>query len=272
MRWLLVALALVAFVPVAFAADYPVPVLRGSDDFVPATPQYYPWDGFYFGGQVTYGNADADFTTSSGPLVAFALRNTVLENEQDPSQYQVLGHADTGAAGVGAFIGYNTQWDSAILGVDFNYTHSSFNAVASSYPIDRLVSTSVGTYDVDITSSGSMHIEDFGVLRARFGFAAANFMPYATLGFAVGRADLSLSATVAGTQTLTSGAVSPYSFTQSQSKDSVFLYGYAAGGGLDVALTPNIFARGEYEFIQWAPVWQINSHLNIVKLGLGVKM
>lgn len=278
MRRLLVALALMGLVSDALAADYTAPVLRGSDSFLPATPAYFHWSGFYAGGQVTYGSGNADFSSATDPLIAFALRNTTLESTVGVSQWNVLGTADTGAAGFGGFVGYNTQWDDVVLGLELNYTRSSFNIVAPNNPIALNVTNSDGNFNTLSSASASMKIEDFAVVRARAGWAFNNFLPYATAGFAVGRADLAVSSTVELQNTINPipnpapiCALAPCVITSGQTKTSAFLYGYAVGGGLEVALTRNIFARGEYEYIQWAPIWQITSHLNMTRLGVGLK-
>jgi opacity protein-like surface antigen len=60
-------------------------------------------------------------------------------------------------------------------------------------------------------------------------------------------------------------------FPQDQSKSDAYLYGFSAGAGLDVALTNSIFARGEYEFIDFQRLWQIATTMHNLRLGLGVK-
>ena len=49
------------------------------------------------------------------------------------------------------------------------------------------------------------------------------------------------------------------------------IVGYAAGGGLEVALTQNIFVRGEYEFIDFQRPWQIATTMHNFRAGLGVR-
>jgi outer membrane immunogenic protein len=279
MRRMLVALALLGLVSEAFAADYSPPVLRGSDAFLPATPTYFRWSGFYAGGQVTYGVGSADFSSATDPLTAFALRNTVLEGEVGVSSWNVLGTADTGAAGFGGFVGYNTQWDDVVLGLELNYTRSSLNITSPSNPLALNVTDSEGNFNVFSSGSASEKIVDFAVVRARAGWAFNNFLPYATAGLAVGRADLNVTSTLLVQNTIAPPLPNPVPacvlatcvITSSQNKTAAFLYGYAVGGGLEVALTRNIFARGEYEYIQWAPIWQITSHINITRLGVGLK-
>jgi outer membrane immunogenic protein len=277
MRRLLVAIGLLGLASNAFAADYELPALRGTTGFLPATPRYFRWEGFYFGGQVTYGSANADFFAATQPLIAFSLRQLVLESVAAPSTWQVLGSSDTTSAGFGGFVGYNMQWDNAVVGLELNYTRSSFTNVAPSSPIGREVTAGGNTYDVTLTASGSMHVQDFVTMRSRGGWAFGNYLPYAMFGVAVGRADLSVSTNVTGTQTGPNPnpppdtIVVPFSFTNNKSKNQAFIYGYTIGAGLEVALTPNIFVRGEIEHIQWAALWQISSNLNIGRAAVGLK-
>ena len=189
------------------------------------------------------------------------------------TQWMVLGTRATGAAGLGGFMGYNFQWDNAIIGLEFNYTHSSLDAGAPSTPLARRQTVGGLINDVTLDASGSQHITDFATTRARLGWAIGNFMPYATLGLAFGRADMSLSTTVTDVESdpRTAQVVGVFSFSQSQTKNGAYLYGFAGGGGLDFALTQNIFARGEYEYIKWQRLWQIESGIHNFRAGLGVK-
>jgi outer membrane immunogenic protein len=280
MRWLLPALGLIGLSSTALAADYDLPTLRGSDMFVPASPTYFSWDGFYVGGQLAYGNANADFTNSTQSLLSFAMRDLVFEQEAQPSTIQLLGPSDVGGTGIGGFVGYNAQFDNAILGLEFNYTHTGFDAVAPDSPIGRLtgVLSNGSQYNFYLTANGSMHTTDVGVLRARAGYVVGNFMPYITVGAAAGRADLALSVSCSCQQVTPNPnnpnlppSVIDFSFTQGQSKNAAYLFGYTGGFGVDFALTQNIFARAEYEYIAWSPVWAISSHVQFGRVGLGAK-
>jgi hypothetical protein len=112
MRWVIYALAVSMLAPPALAAD--VDVLRGSEAVVPALPVGYPtftrWSGFYAGGQLSYGDAEVNFSRATAPIVGFSLRNTQVEQQAAPSQWQVLGRDANNAFGGGGFLGYNTQW------------------------------------------------------------------------------------------------------------------------------------------------------------------
>jgi opacity protein-like surface antigen len=112
---------------------------------------------------------------------------------------------------------------------------------------------------------------DYGSLRVRAGWVLGNFLPYAFGGLAVGRSDISRSSTVSGTETTGSGVVTPFSFTNSETKDSAYMYGFAVGGGLDVALTSNIYVRGELEYVQFAPIDDIVVNIVTGRVAAGIK-
>jgi hypothetical protein len=68
----------------ALAADYELPILRGSSQppapvvsVGPAT--FTRWSGFYFGGNVSLGSATSDFSTATRPLVASSLQQLTVE-------------------------------------------------------------------------------------------------------------------------------------------------------------------------------------------------
>ena len=52
---------------------------------------------------------------------------------------------------------------------------------------------------------------------------------------------------------------------------SALTYGFSAGGGVDVALTPNVFVRGEFEYAQFAPISGIVAEIMTARVGAGLK-
>ena len=185
MRWVICTLFVLAFTPRALADDFDV--LRGSQPVGPAT--FTRWSGFYFGGQIGYGDAVTDFSHATQPLLAFSLRELALENEQHPSQWPVLGKVGDHTTGFGGFAGYNTQWQDLIVGVEANYTRTSLNATATSSPISRLVSAGGVAYGVSVfNGTGTLNLTDYGEVRARAGYIVGNLLPYGFVGFVVGRA------------------------------------------------------------------------------------
>jgi len=232
------------------------------------------WRGFYVGGQFSYSDGSANFSQSTKAPIAFSLRETVLENEFAPSNWQVLGTANHSAAGFGGFVGYNTVYlaptAKIVFGIEANYDQASLSLVAPSAAISRnLPADSLGNInDVTIKASGQVSNLDFGTLRARAGWAVGNFLPYAFAGFALGRADVNIAETTIVEQNPPSV---PFVFGGTAGKDGEWLYGFTVGGGLDYALTHHIFVRGEYEYVQFQPVAGTNIDVNTVRLGAGIK-
>ena len=89
MRWvsaiLPILLLILGMASPALAADYDLPILRGSSQppapvvtVGPAT--FTRWSRFYFGGNVSLGSATSDFSTATRPLVQFSLQHTTVES------------------------------------------------------------------------------------------------------------------------------------------------------------------------------------------------
>jgi opacity protein-like surface antigen len=268
------ALLAFAFVPSAFAEDLSwltappntnVPVVGG-------------WAGVYLGGQVSFSGASGDFSNTTQAPLAYVLRELALENDVEPSSWPVLGQANHDAAGFGGFVGYNTQYERLVLGVEANYDQANLSLTPLNSPISRLVSAGGTPYDVTVTGSGSVTDLDFGTLRARAGWALGNFLPYVFGGLAVGHSNVNVVATTFGVQNPPHGCPAgtnppcvPFSFTGTAGKNGEWMYGFTLGAGLDVALTRNVFLRAEYEYVQFAPVANLVVDVNTVRGGLAFK-
>ncbi|MFY9761003.1 MAG: outer membrane beta-barrel protein [Xanthobacteraceae bacterium] len=279
-RWFICAVVLLALTPRAFADD--LDILRGTESVGAAT--FPRWSGFYFGGQVSYSDGSASFNNATQPLLAFSLRELALEEDVMPSAWPVLGSGTSSSTGFGGFVGYSTQWQDLILGLEANYTHSPFTVTAPDVPIGRVVAANGNLYSVNIDGTGTLNVTDFGSLRARAGWVFNNYLPYGFAGVALGRASYSVTTLIDGQQNAETApspvipcdpAITPtcvdYSFSNSAGKTNTILYGFTVGGGVDVALTQNIFVRAEYEYIQFAPFASITAAISSVRVGAGLK-
>lgn len=271
MRVVVFCLAIIGFAGAAVAADLDDSVMRGSEVYQPEAPTYPRWNGFYAGGQVGYATSHMDFTRASATLVTHALRDSVLLNFgiQD---FPVLGQEDTQGKSYGVFFGYNSQWDAIVIGAELNYNRTSLLGSQSGSLSRRFLGGDGFIYDSTVTNSAAVHITDYGTLRARVGYIIGNFLPYATFGIAVGRADVSRTATVFSIQrhqdfTFVS-IIAPPPESEILTK---YLYGYSAGLGLEAAVLPNIFVRGEWEFIQFGPFSDMRANMNAARVGGGVR-
>ncbi|MGC1352024.1 MAG: outer membrane beta-barrel protein [Xanthobacteraceae bacterium] len=287
MRWVFCLAVMLGTATPALAADYDLPILRGSEPPAPVVTvgpaTFTRWSGFYVGGVASYNNATTDFINATQPLVAFSLRATTLEEQVHPSGIAVLGKGADSAFGGGAFLGYNTQWQDLILGVEATYTHTNLSTTATGSAVARIFPTV--TDAVALNASGHLNLTDYGEARFRAGYVVGNLLPYGFMGLAVGRASYSVS-TIANiaqpTNTgnpdyscLNTGVSTPtcqfISFTNSAGQDNALLWGFSVGAGLDWALTQNFFLRGEFEFVQFAPISNINLPLVSGRVGAGYK-
>lgn len=262
----------------AFAAD--MPALRGS-----YSPTYARWDGFYFGAQGGDSFASADFGNATQSMINYMLANTELQSVV--STWTSLPKGSTGGLSYGAFVGYNWQWDDVVLGAELNYNHMNHSIGASDtigpilVPGANLPDGSTVVYSVTLQSAASITIHDITTARMRAGWAFDRFLPYGFVGLAVGIADVSRFATLAGTtKTTTTTATPPVSTTallnlprdpQSQSQNGEFAYGFAAGLGLEAQLVGNVFARAEWEYIEFPNVSDFRVSVNSARLGIGLK-
>jgi outer membrane immunogenic protein len=271
MRLVGFVLAAVAFVHQAHAAD-PGGVLRGGM-FELGSPRYFPWSGVYGGGHWGYSSAAFETTDTTSELIAFILRDTIIENEAQVSQLTTLPNTGTTATTYGAFVGYNVQWDSVVLGFELNYNRGKIDTTAAD-ALGRSFQTSDGYfYNIDLSANAKVEVKDFATIRARAGYAAGRFLPYGMFAFAVGRVDKSSSATVDLTAEDISGAGRPplaLLETRTEARKDVFTFGWAAGGGVDIALLQNLFVRGEFEHLQFTTNG-VAVAINTVRAGAGVK-
>jgi outer membrane immunogenic protein len=277
-RCLVVVFCLLAFVTQTNAQDFDMPTLRGTSPFIPAAPTYTRWAGFYVGGQIGQSSTEMNFDSASKELVGYVLRQSSLEEDAELSDFGVLGKSYPSGLSYGAFIGYNVQFGDVVFGVDFHYNRSNFFANAPVTPITRVVGAGGLPYLVTLDGAASMRITDYGSARLRAGWILGNFLPYGTFGFAVGRADITRSARVFGQENPNDPCgppavnnCTPFNFSASDSKDAAFLYGWSAGGGMDVMLMPNVFVRGEVEYISFVKAQGILAQIGTARVGAGFK-
>lgn len=272
LRRVAAAVMMAASIGGAQAADMPDDSwLRGS--FTQESPGFMRWDGLQIGAQIGLSNMNADFGNAGSDQIAYILRNTTVQSEFSPSSWTTLPNVTTNSSQYGVFVGYNWQWSELVLGVDAAYNKPSKLETNASDSIGRQVTTSDSTvHRVFIDSSASLKLVDYATVRAKAGYAFAQFLPYATLGVAIGRFNYTTSSTVTDIWTPSGGTSTTFGpITQTDSKNNAITAGFLVGLGMDVALLPNVFLRGEWEFIAFAPVNGIRSQLNTGRVGLGVR-
>ena len=275
MRLVIASLVAIVSGHAALAADAPPfsPV-----DIMPGSPSYFDWSGVYFGGQIGYASATIDPANASASHTGYILRNTVLEAEAHVSQWTNLPATTSEGQSYGGFIGYNSQWDDVILGVEINYNRGALSGDAQGSIARNFTASDSYLYSVSVASQASVNIIDYATARFRAGYIMGRFLPYMMAGFAVGRADITRATTVTFSAVDSDPTTAPDlppipSTTQSlsDSKKGALIYGFDVGAGVDVAITPNIFVRAEYEYIQFTQFQGITAGINTGKVGIGLK-
>jgi hypothetical protein len=106
-----------------------MPVAPPTFRVVPPAP-IYRWGGVYGGVPGGYSGSAINLGTAQAPI-AFILRETAIEQDQQISHWPVFDAASSATSGsVGGFIGYNSEWENAlILGVELNYNHVAIGVV-----------------------------------------------------------------------------------------------------------------------------------------------
>lgn len=265
-RLLMCGVAFIAMTAGANAADMP-DFLRGSTPVVSMPGAGPNWEGFYVGGHVGMSVPGIDFTNDVVPLAAL-LNGPITSRTSTP-----LGNMDSSSKHFGGFMGYNTQWDGAIIGFEgtYNWVDKALTATNTfiggfGLPSDALRYTAAG--------SSTARIIDYGTFRIRGGWAANSWiMPYATFGLAVGRMDINrnIVVTPAATPGSPVGVVVPAAYALNENLSNMIGYGYAAGMGVDFCLMANLFLRAEYEYTQFMDFQGLNVHLHNARIGAAFK-
>jgi outer membrane immunogenic protein len=265
-RLLLCGVAIVGMGIDANAADMP-DFLRGSTTVI-AAPGGPRWDGFYVGGHVGWSVPGIDFTNNTNDVRTLAGLAAISGPVATP-----LGNQDSTSVHFGGFAGYQQQWDGAVVGVEATYNWidkalTATNSITGTFVrADPALAYSFG-------GSETARIIDYATLRVKGGWAASSmFMPYATFGVAVGRMDINRTVVVTASAPAGAppGTVVPAPFAVTQDLINQFGYGYAAGVGVDICLMANLFARVEYEYVQFPDFQGLNAHMHNVRVGAALK-
>lgn len=230
------------------------------------------WTGYYAGAHVGTGTADMNFLHATDDIVGQMLHGLTMESAGGISRWPLMGKMSNKGNGWGGFVGYNAQWGQAVLGVEINYLKGEFGG-SDSGSMGRRFTVGNLEYNVRATSAASIQIHDMGSIRGRAGYAVGNFLPYAFGGVSLGLADIYRAASVSGSErdvvTLPPPASIPFNYSQADVQNGHFIYGYAAGLGLDWALFGNAFLRAEWEYLKFtAP---IDTSVNTVRVGAGMR-
>ena len=213
---LFITAALVASAYSAMAADAPVRMPVKAPD----RPPYYDWTGLYVGGHLGYAGGRSNWSTPPDLASSFGLFQS--------------SDIFTGAGSYfgGLQIGYDYMLPNrVVLGAQLDASFPGFPRNDISLGGISIFSTpeiGLASYSENVLHSGT--------LRARVGYAPANWLVYATGGFAWTYDQLTLT-----------------QLADDTTIHSPFLWrlGWAAGGGIEYAFAPNWTANVEYLFTKY---------------------
>lgn len=303
----LVALAATALTAPVLAADYPV--LRGSQiEDAPPAPSFGSspnWSGFYIGGSAGYVTGQFDAEKQSQMLTRGAFGNAVVRDAG--SGLYNFGRASKDKVNFGGFVGYNTAFGDAILGVEAEYLRLNIqtdqrgsNAAVFENLFGTTVQSSPSTEPLNtLTAIGvaghtTNKIDDMVMLKARAGYALGNFMPFANVGLAVGRVSTNAEiaqghatienysrfntasaggsvtrTTYAGTGTIARPDAT--AVTSATQISSGYVPGIVLGAGIDALIGDNILFRAEYNRVYFSEYKGVNAVIDTARVGAGVK-
>lgn len=266
------ALALGGAPQAADAADLDLGPLRGSyGGLVPLVS----WQGGYFAGHAGTSLSRLEANGAIGEPIAHHFRGT--EELQVFRLGELLDPRLSSERDVtyGALAGYNFQIGEAVLGIEADFTigrlvWSGRDEIGRRAPLsDDWIGEALlgGTADAELTK--------WATLRARAGYTIGAFLPFVTGGIAVGEYEVSSSADVRidyidnGDEPRPPRQPStPPPLTVSKSG---YGFGLAGGAGLDVALTENVFLRGEWQYVFFPDLGGAELSMNTVRGAAGVK-
>jgi len=220
---LLSSVALLGLSAAAFAAD--LPSRRVAPAPYVAVP-VFTWTGFYVGVNAGYGFSNNDrnglgsFTAVPGSLSA------PLGGYAGTVTTDGLNDRDNSGFVGGGQIGYNYQIGQWVIGIEADLQYADLNK-SNTNGIVVLNPGVVGFVGAQNANFGG--IDYFGTVRGRLGYAIDRMMIYGTGGFAYGGAD----------NNRTDG------FDGFRVHNDSTRTGYALGGGIEYAFTPNLTGKIE---------------------------
>jgi opacity protein-like surface antigen len=278
MRWVICALVVLLAPAGARAGDFDA--LRGAQPVGYAS--YTRWSGFYGGALIGEEFDAADFRNVGASEITTIAGLSAGFDGIPLTSFPRLTSLNTETPSYSAFVGYNYQFEAAVVGFELTFTKTSFSASISDSESHNYFQNANGalysaTYNVN--TSASAKVTDYGTVRGRIGYAFGNLLPYGFGGVSISQINAMKSVNVNYFGVAVPSASSPPplpppiggDWTLSNQVNGKWYFGYVAGLGLDYALTQNLFLRGEYQFIQYGAPDNIRLSASSVRAGVGLK-
>lgn len=264
----------------AQAADMP---LRGSLPGYEVAPAM-DWGGFYVGGFGGLGTMNMNLNGGSQNYVNDVLRGYAFgDGSSQGSTISNLMHLDQvkrSPTVFGAFVGYQMQFEDAVIGIEADYTRlgGGRGGATSFTPPASLLISGTGFVDrITPTASASAELMDYWTLRGRAGWAYGRVMPYVTAGVALARGSAAFGYQASCTRTITDATANPSPFCvggvapTSRGGGATTAFGYTAGIGVEALITNNLFVRAEYQIVNIPSMAGVPILLQTARAGIGLK-
>lgn len=255
--------------------------LRGS------MPAYEPtgpnWGGVYVGafggvGAMNLGTNGAAQNFVNQQLSGWAFADGTSQATAI-SNIMLLNPVNASPRVFGGFIGYQAQFEDAVIGIEADYTNLSGprgGATVYTPPASLLISGDAYQDRITPTVGVSAYMHDYWTVRGRAGWAVGRFMPYMTAGLAIARGSSAMSYqasctrigadTVSGSTTCSGGRAA----VVAESTNRIG-FGLVGGAGMEALITDNLFARVEYQYLRVPAMAGVPVTLHSVRAGIAVK-
>jgi outer membrane immunogenic protein len=202
-------------ISLAAAALATVSTAAISADYAPAPPEMRPtiWSGLYIGGNLGYGFGGKDEVSITSDVEG------TIDDIDELELHGIFG---------GAQIGYDVQFDGLVFGAVIDFEASD---IGDDFEKDFVVSGNNDQLRVDAS------IDWWGTLRARLGWSFDSVLVYGTGGLAWGIVDYDIRA-----DNFTTGGSGHIDSSDTR-------WGYAVGGGVEVAIDDSWSVGGEYLYV-----------------------
>lgn len=175
---------------------------------------------------------------------------------------------------LGAFAGYQIQFDDAVIGAEVDYTRLvSKNSVTTLYSVPFPGADQVGAAQLAEQYATRATMHEYFTGRFRFGWALGRFMPYMTVGVAYGLGRASVTYAAQTRDAPTQANPNPAVTNQIEVSHSTATqgFGYSGGLGVDALITNNLFLRAEYQYVTIPSLGAVAADMHSVRAGVGVR-
>lgn len=225
----IVGAGLISFVGFASAVSAADLSERSWTKAPPLVAPAFNWSGFYAGVNVGGGWYDGGNITTRSNVASIVPPANIIRVP--------LSSSNQAGVTAGGLVGYNSQIDRVVLGVEADFNYVDLKSTRNGSAIVALPGGVTGSFNPQYTSK----VDWFGTVRGRIGFVPTErLLIYATGGLAYGE----VKTNIANSSAFSTGLSRLWLGNNSDVR-----VGWTAGGGAEYAFTNNWTLRGEYLYV-----------------------